>query len=168
MVIVPVRLLVDVLGEQVAATLALLLPEAGERLSQSCDSETVQLVLAEMLKLWLPPLAVKLSVVGDTFTTGATPLWVIVMVCELTPSAVTVILPVRLVVWGLLAQVIATWLSLLPEVRFTLSQSSDSLTLHAKLDLMLNVWLPPGAPKDKFKGETLNVALPAAWVMLMD
>ena len=135
----PVRVLLEVLGEQVTTTLALLLPEAGERLSQSCDSEAVQLVLAETLKLWLPPLAVKSSAVGDTFTTGATPLWVTVMTCEVTPGAATVIFPVRLVVWGLLAQVMATWPSLLPEFKFTLSQSSDSLTLHTKLDLMFNV-----------------------------
>ena len=154
---VAVRWIVNELPPAVTVTVPLLLPEAGETVSQ-CSLLTVQLVLEMMSNEVCSPVAVKLREVVDTDKSGGgiVASCVTLMVCfsaEL--LQLTVMVAVRSLVVGLAAAMTVIVPSLLPEVWDIASHDEALLlTFQLVLDLMLNVFCPPEVVKFSEGGET--------------
>ena len=108
-----------------------------------------------------------MALLGDTITlvTAGFPACVTLIVCEVTPVALTVTITVRSLVVVLAAAVKVTVPSPLPEAGDTVNHTALLLTVQLVLDVTVHVFCSPPAIKLNDDGETIRVG--AACVTLM-
>jgi len=134
----------DELEEAVTVTIPLLEPDSGDTVSHvAALLLTVQLILEATVNVFCSPDARNSRDVSDTVKTGATPICVTLMVCELTPCTLllTVMVAVREAVIVLAVAVTVIMPLFVPEEDDTVSQDEASLpTVHLSLELMESVF----------------------------
>lgn len=143
-VIIPVRSVVDVFSWQVTVSVPSLLPLVGLTLIQLNDSETVQLVVAEMETVAVPPGLLKSREAGETINVGAEASCVIVTTWFDTPDPDIVTKAVRAPP-GFGVQKTVTAPELLPEEVLSVTQGADEDAIQFILDAIEILLLPPSS-----------------------
>ena len=141
--------LVVVLAAAVTVIVPLLLPDAGDTVSQDAlPLSTVQFVLEVILNVFCSPSKTKLSEDSETVKVGVEvpAICMTLSVFAVTPVPLTVIVAVRWLVVVLAAAVTAIVALLLPDAGDTVSQAASPLsTVQFVLDEILNVFCSPAA-----------------------